>query len=174
MGLLRSRFGLLYVFGAVFLAVATLTRVALAAWSFPDISHNPLTLLAMLAVGIFFDFVTFSYFALLPALYLLFVPDRLFRWRFNRWLLLGIYFLIVCVLLFNACAEWLFWDEFQTRYNFVAVDYLIYTTEVLGNIGQSYPVWPLIAGIVVGATLVFLLTRRALAQAFEERERFRR
>ena len=39
-------------------------------------------------------------------------------------------------MLFNAVAEWLFWDEFGARFNFIAVDYLVYTREVLGNIGS--------------------------------------
>ena len=34
-------------------------------------------------------------------------------------------------------AEWLFWDEFGGRFNFIAVDYLLYTHEVLGNIWES-------------------------------------
>ena len=48
----------------------------------------------------------------------------------------------------NVCAEIVFWDEFNVRYNFIAVDYLIYTTEVLGNIWESYNI-PLIIGAVV-------------------------
>ena len=39
-----------------------------------------------------------------------------------------------------AVAEWVFWDEFASRFNFIAVDYLVYTHEVLGNIWESYPV----------------------------------
>ena len=37
------------------------------------------------------------------------------------------------IIFFNAISEWFFWDEFSTRYNFIAVDYLIYTNEVIGN-----------------------------------------
>ena len=51
-------------------------------------------------------------------------------------------------LLFGAVAEWTFWDEFGVRFNFIAVDYLVYTTEVLGNIRESYPM-PLIVGRIV-------------------------
>ena len=38
-----------------------------------------------------------------------------------------------------AVSEWVFWDEFESRFNFIAVDYLVYTNEVIGNIRQSYP-----------------------------------
>ena len=43
----------------------------------------------------------------------------------------------------NAVSEWFFWSEFGVRYNFIAVDYLVYTNEVVGNIMESYPVVPL-------------------------------
>ncbi len=63
---------------------------------------------------------------------------------------------------FSACcsrrvAEVLFWNEFGARFNFIAVDYLIYTRETFGNIRQSFPVMPLLyrpAGGDCGAVLV--------------------
>ncbi|MDE6861771.1 MAG: hypothetical protein K2J31_03365 [Alistipes sp.] len=50
---------------------------------------------------------------------------------FGFGLLLSIY---VCVIVFNVISEYVFWDEFGVRYNFIAVDYLIYTNDVIGNI----------------------------------------
>jgi len=52
-------------------------------------------------------------------------------------------------MLFNAAAEWTFWDEFGSRYNFIAVDYLIYTNEVIGNIRESYPVGSILGGVAL-------------------------
>lgn len=46
----------------------------------------------------------------------------------------------VFTLLFVAVSEAVFWDEFSVRFNFIAVNYLIFTTEVIGNIRESYPV----------------------------------
>ena len=60
---------------------------------------------------------------------------------FGFGLLLSIY---VCVIVFNVISEYIFWDEFGVRYNFIAVDYLIYTNEVIGNIMESYPIIPLV------------------------------
>ena len=51
------------------------------------------------------------------------------------------------MLLFGAVAEATFWLEFATRFNFIAVDYLLYTHEVIGNIRESYPVPSILAGI---------------------------
>ena len=46
-------------------------------------------------------------------------------------------------------AEWTFWDEFGVRFNFIAVDYLVYTTEVIANIRESYPMGWILAGIAL-------------------------
>ncbi len=56
-------------------------------------------------------------------------------------------FLILGALLLNTVSEYFFWNEFGVRYNFIAVDYLIYTNEVIGNIIESYPVIPLFSVI---------------------------
>jgi phosphoglycerol transferase MdoB-like AlkP superfamily enzyme len=72
--------------------------------------------------------------------------------RGNRYILSVFYFLLVFILALSASSEWFFWQEFNTRFNFIAVDYLVYTTEVLGNIQQSYPV-----GLIVTGLLVFSL-----------------
>lgn len=57
------------------------------------------------------------------------------------------------LLLFGAVIEGAFWGEFSTRLNFIAVDYLLYTTEVIGNIHESYPLgWILLLlGAAAGA-----------------------
>lgn len=63
-------------------------------------------------------------------------------------------FLYVITIVFNAVSEYFFWNEFGVRYNFIAVDYLIYTNEVIGNIIESYPVIPLFSGILFVSTVV--------------------
>ncbi|HAO14091.1 MAG TPA: sulfatase, partial [Tenacibaculum sp.] len=42
-----------------------------------------------------------------------------------------------------------FWQEYHRRYNFIAVDYLLYTYEVVQNIHESYPL-PLLIGCILG------------------------
>ncbi len=76
------------------------------------------------------------------------------------YLMLTIFF--VC-LFFNAASEWFFWEEFSTRYNFIAVDYLIYTNEVIGNIKESYPIGLLIGIIVTFSAVVLFLSRKLIA-----------
>jgi phosphoglycerol transferase MdoB-like AlkP superfamily enzyme len=103
-------------------------------------------LLRIFGVGLAFDLVAASYFFVPLALFLFLVPDRLYRWPPFRWILLAGTLVWIFIMLFNAVAEWIFWDEFGSRFNFIAVDYLIYTREVVGNIVQSYPV-----GLILGA-----------------------
>src|SRR5262249_31622861 len=71
---------------------------------------------------------------------------------------------------FVGAGELVFWNEFGTRFNFIAVDYLIYTSEVIGNIRESYPLplllgsTGLVAALLIGAAIVPLW--RATAPAF--------
>ncbi|HPY40268.1 MAG TPA: LTA synthase family protein, partial [Thiolinea sp.] len=67
--------------------------------------------------------------------------------------------------LFTALAEGTFWNEFSSRFNFIAVDYLVYTREVLGNIWQSYPVTWLLLGIAVVALFLLWLVRKPFWRA---------
>ena len=56
-------------------------------------------------------------------------------------------FIVSLIIIQNAISEFFFWNEFGVRYNFIAVDYLVYTNEVIKNIMESYPVVPLFTGV---------------------------
>lgn len=70
-------------------------------------------------------------------------------------------FLFVLLIIQNAVSEFFFWNEFGVRYNFIAVDYLVYTNTVIGNIMESYPVVPLfsIIGIVSVLSTYFIIQK---------------
>ncbi len=105
----------------------------------------------------------FSIFPLL--LYLLLLPRKWHGGRWDRRLFTLFFFLFTAGHLFEEVAELLFWDEFTSRFNFVAVDYLVYTNEVIGNIRQSYPVALFMGGITVAAGVITLLSRHWLFTA---------
>ncbi len=90
-------------------------------------------------------------------------PAYRIKWR-NGVIKLFI-FITIFLLLFNAVSEWFFWNEFSARYNFIAVDYLIYTNEVLGNIKESYPIFWIILLLVIVAIVIFLPLRKRLNSA---------
>ena len=75
--------------------------------------------------------------------------------------------LVVYGLTYLAAVEYFFFDEFNARFNFVAVEYLIYPHEVFINIWQSYPVGRALAasGVVTGLMLWLLRPRITAALA---------
>jgi phosphoglycerol transferase MdoB-like AlkP superfamily enzyme len=82
---------------------------------------------------------------------LLFLPK--YRASIRFWLFSFVIFIYVVCILQNAISEYLFWNEFGVKYNFIAVDYLVYTNEVIGNIMQSYPVIPIFSALFLVAGL---------------------
>lgn len=157
---LLHRFRPLLWLGACFLTLSTLTRLALLIATGSGIPAAAGHWLRIFGVGLGYDLLTFVYFAwpLVALLWLL--PTRWRRSRTGRGVLAGLCLAMLFVLLFVAMAEWTFWEEFQTRFNFIAVDYLVYTTEVIGNIRESYPIGWLLAGLAVLTGAVFALGRR--------------
>ena len=87
----------------------------------------------------------------------LLVPSIRNTWRQYTYYIL--FFIYVLLIVLNAFAEYFFWSEFGLRYNFIAVDYLVYTNEVIGNFFESYPMIPLISIVVLLAVVasIFLL-----------------
>jgi len=160
---LRQRFRPLFWLGASFLAIAFIVRLVLLIWAGHAVPPNPLSWLYIFGVGLGYDLITFVYVAWPLVLYLWLVPTRAYRSRPNQWVAYMIGLVLLYGLMFIAVSEWVFWGEFSTRFNFIAVDYLVYTTEVIGNIRQSYPIglWMLLIGLA--AVVVTWLTRRGLS-----------
>ena len=106
----------------------------------------------------FFGFKTFCFGLLL------FLPK--YRVTLRNILYFITLFIYIFAIVMNAVSEYFFWNEFGIRYNFIAVDYLIYTNEVIGNIMESYPVVPLFSGVfavVLALTIwVFVKTKSVL------------
>jgi phosphoglycerol transferase MdoB-like AlkP superfamily enzyme len=150
-----SRYAPLAWLAAAFLAIATLTRLALAMGAG---DFAPTEWARILAVGFGYDVVTLLYAGAPFAFWLAAVPERFLAARWHRALVASAASAALFALLFLAVAEWLFWDEFDSRFNFIAVDYLVYTREVLGNILQSYPVGWILVAIAAIAAAVFAAT----------------
>ena len=96
-----------------------------------------------------------------------------FRKKWRVGVLYFDFFLLIFLLLFNAISEWFFWDEFSVRYNFIAVDYLIYTNEVVGNIKESYPLPLIISVILLFTTAIFFIVRPLLKRSVYTSSAFR-
>jgi len=145
--------------GAMLLLIYAATRIALTLYAGTDAA--PLRLWpGIFAKGLWFDLVVALTLLAPVFLYEALLPNRWRASRLHRVLRTLWLWLTVALLLFGAVAEFTFWMEFSTRFNFIALDYLIYTQEVIGNIRQSYPVGAIFAGIgALSALIVWLLTQ---------------
>ena len=82
----------------------------------------------------------------------LFIPSIRKGWcKAGLLFTMGLY---IFLMITNAISECIFWNEFGVRYNFIAVDYLVYTNEVIGNIMESYPIIPMVLGVLLVAVLI--------------------
>lgn len=157
----RSPKSLLTVLMVSALGVWTLTRLGLWLFTGPGQMSNAQSAGAF-ALGVWFDLSTLAFLVLPFALASLAAPAR---WRVQRWYLgfrWAFYWVCLYALVFGGVAEAVFWLEFSTRFNFIAVDYLVYTHEVIGNIRESYPLALICGSIAVVVSAVFYAVRRTV------------
>ncbi len=149
------------------LAVFFLTRSVLLLSHLGDASVSLTDLFGLYGVGLVYD-LSFLVYAVIPmTLYLLLCPAWLWRRRWHQRMLVGVVAVSLFVMFFTAVAEWLFWDEFGVRFNFIAVDYLVYSKEVVNNILESYPIYPLLSLLAVVAIGLTFALRRTLHAALQ-------
>ncbi len=140
--------------------VWTATRIVLVALAWPQLDARPFRLVPVFARGLLVDtLLAVSAASALLALRALSHGGARHPAlsRATRAVRLAVF---AAAAVFVAAAEVLFWDEFSVRFNFIAVDYLVYTQEVVGNIRESYPLEPLLAAVAAaGAVGAWLLAR---------------
>ncbi len=157
------RYTLPFILVAALLALTlwSVLRIGLWVWAGP-LDLGSAAALHIFPRGLWFDLATLAW--LVPPFFAVsaMLPQRLRASRFMHGLRWATLWFMSVLLLFGAASEMVFWDEFSTRFNFIAVDYLIYTQEVIGNILQSYPVGMLIGGIAVASAAVLFGLRRRL------------
>ena len=134
-----------------------LMRGILVVRAWPYLDHFSWEWLYIFGNGLIYDIAFISYLYIPFVLFLLFWPNRWSQSHTIKYLVQGGTFLTLYGLGFCLVAEWYFWSEFGVRFNFIAVDYLVYRREVTDNILQSYPVFPILAVlfIVTGMTVSF-------------------
>ena len=158
--ILKSRYSLSVSFLIFFAAVSFIVRTALLIISFGKGAFTAGGVIALYLKGFMFDLGTGIFFVTLYALWLLLLPKRLNNSLFNRIITYAGFSLVVFIITFSFFAEFAFWQEFESRFNFIAVDYLVYTYEVIHNINESYPLPLLIGGMLLFTLLIVLLFRR--------------
>ncbi|MGN8140738.1 LTA synthase family protein [Pseudomonas sp. 22105] len=154
---------LLLVTGA-WLVVFLLTRTVLLLTHLDEAGG---VALSMFGIGLLYDLGFLAYAALPMGLYLLLCPPALWRRRGHRWFLQGLLTISLFAMLFTSVAEWLFWDEFGVRFNFIAVDYLVYSDEVLNNVLESYPIGMLLSILALLAVALSFALRKPFNAALD-------
>ncbi|OBQ46547.1 LTA synthase family protein [Halodesulfovibrio spirochaetisodalis] len=138
----------------VAISLWTLVRLGLLVFSWNDASPDFIQLLQIFSVGFIYDLVFFSFATILPCLYITFAPNIIWRSKANKFFIFSAFFITIFILIFGATSEVIFWEEFNVRFNFISVDYLIYRREVVNNIIESYPVFVIIPTIAAIAGLL--------------------
>ena len=143
-----KRFSLLKSFALTFLVFAFVIRICLYFFSFNHLDFSFINLIEIFGIGLFYDIGSLSYFSALYVVYLLLIPTRFHGSKLDKVITKFGYGLFLFIVIFSFLAEVPFWQEYQRRFNFIAVDYLLYTYEVIENIHQTFPI-PLLIGIIV-------------------------
>jgi phosphoglycerol transferase MdoB-like AlkP superfamily enzyme len=165
--LLESRYRVAVALFGIYMAVFLITRVVLLMVQHAVSRNGMLPSLAALGVGEIFDAVTALWMVVPLVLYLSLLPERWFRARLQRAMLWGGLAVTTFLALFTAAVEYYFFDEFNGRFNFVAVDYLAYPTEVADNVWQSYHVAIVVSLLTVLTVAAMVLLRRPLRAAWQ-------
>ncbi|MEO6195575.1 MAG: sulfatase-like hydrolase/transferase [Thermoanaerobaculia bacterium] len=167
--LTESRYRLPVIFAGFYMTVWLLTRLGLLIFQHALARNGAVPVLKALAVGEAFDLVSALWLAAPMVLFLTILPERWFQWRATR----GFLYLWMAIAafsgLFVAAAEYFFFEEFNGRFNFVAVDYLIYPTEVVDNIWQSYHTGIILTLIGIATAGLLWALRRPMRAAWERR-----
>ncbi|HHY86569.1 MAG TPA: sulfatase-like hydrolase/transferase [Verrucomicrobia bacterium] len=156
----KSRYGLAAFFLLSLVAMCLVLRLVLLIQFGGETGIAAAGAAQALLIGLHQDFVV-ALMTTLPLLFWLWVlPNRWFGWKWFRALFLAGLCLFWSVQVFLFCAEYYFFEEFRSRFNTVAVDYLLYPHEVFINIWDSYPVPAVIAlCIAMGIAWVWLAMR---------------
>ncbi|MBV6342741.1 LTA synthase family protein [Candidatus Magnetobacterium casense] len=160
-----GRWRLVFLLYVVCVAVSFVTRVVLTVKSWSVLDANVVVVMKIFLVGLLFDLVTMTYFAVPVVLYITVVPRRVFNHRLHELVFYAMGVAAIYFVLFVSVAEVVFFDEFGVRFNFIAVDYLIYTTEVVNNIRESYPLGAILFAVGLVSLSVFMCIRRGVSDA---------
>ncbi|MBK0381926.1 sulfatase-like hydrolase/transferase [Pedobacter sp. SD-b] len=167
-----KRFGPVFLLYLIIISLAFITRTALLIKSAAGFDWTFINIIGVYFIGLFYDTVLAGYFCIPLVLYIWLVPNKLYKKQWHRFLLYSYFLIVTFLLLFNIVAEWVFWEEFSTRFNFIAVDYLVYTTEVIGNIWESYPVVKIIIVVFLIAIAAFFLIKNSIKASLKSNLRF--
>ncbi len=165
--LLQSRFVLAALLIATCGFFALATRIVLSLRSLSAGQLTPAELPRVLAVGMGYDAIVALTVAAAFIVWLVALPERWYHQRWHRALVWAGFAATVWGLMYLGAVEYFFFDEFDSRFNFVAVEYLIYPHEVFINIWQSYPVGQVLIATAALTALLLWLMRGVISRGLD-------
>jgi hypothetical protein len=172
LSLFRHRFGPVALVILLVIITSFLTRLYLFIDSWNNLEWTFGNIVGIFLIGILYDVIVGLFFAVPVNFYCWLMKDSFYQAKWNRVPLFIYFFLVLFILLLNICSEIAFWNEFDARYNFIAVDYLIYTNEVLANIWQSYNIPIILAGVIILAGICLFNIRNQILASQDTSLRF--
>jgi phosphoglycerol transferase MdoB-like AlkP superfamily enzyme len=161
--LFPDRLSVLKTFILIFLCFSFLIRLTFLFWNFSEVDTSFFKIGNTFIIGFLYDLGTVSFFTIPYLLYLLIIPQKWYGSLFDKIVTYFAYSIGLLIFIFSFLAEITFWEEFNRRFNFIAVDYLVYTNEVTKNIQESYPV-PLLLLLIFSIlfVLIFISKKRSV------------
>lgn len=171
---LKGTYSLLFRFVIYFLCASLMLRFVLLLMSFSKVQLTLPAILKIFGEGLLFDFGVAVFFCVPYALYLLLFPVKWSNTIINKAITYTAFFIAALIIMFSFFAEFTFWQEFESRFNFIAVDYLIYTFEVINNINESYPLPILIGAMLIAVSIIVwaFYKKKIFANTFNGKETF--
>ena len=152
---ISNRFGVPLLFIAQGLILFFVLRVTLLVTYWAYLPHDLPNLLKSILIGFRMDLAVLFFLSLPFLIYCGLMPNRLFEKPWHNRILQVAYLFALYFFIFLNIADYYFFDEFNSRFNYIAIDYLsVSPREVLENIWESYPV-P--AVLVIVALLIGLI-----------------
>ncbi len=165
---ISKRYALLLGFSGWFLLFSLLLRIVFLGLQLNDLELSIFSLSKILAVGLFFDIGVLSFLFAISTFYILLIPQKWIGSILDKIAINFGFALTLLIFVFTFFAEITFWEEFKCRFNFVAVDYLIYTFEVVQNIHESYPLYLLIPTmlLITGIIIFYFWKKQYFSETF--------
>ncbi len=163
--LVFRRYRTLLWVSAWFLLINLIVRACLVWYEGGVSNYGSLEWTQIFGVGLLYDLAALSWLLIPFSLMAWLAPRGPWGRRIHAFLATSLFAAFLAGLVFQSVSEFIFWNEFSSRFNFIAVDYLVYTREVIGNIQESYPIGRILAGVAGVASVMFALSVRPFWRA---------
>lgn len=152
----RENYRTFFKFTIIYLTIQTLLRMILVFERMPGLIDTLDTMID----GLAWDVGTWTILSIPLFLLARLIPYRIHKKLSQSYTDHILTFIFTTIISFISFCEIIFWNEFHSRFNFIAVDYLIYTNEVLANVRESFPMGLIFSGVIVFSLLITYLVSK--------------